>query len=292
MPSYKTHAIHGEVILPEIEKRTDIKCNDFKTFCFGPDALTATHYKMFSYQHRNCVKEFFEAMMNYIIENKLQDNSEVMAFLYGQLDHYIVDIVCHPIIYYMTEGLTKKHKVDPHGLVEMWIDNYIMQKYGKNEKFYFHKWYLKDKELRDLVNTIYKGVYNASHESIRYSVGISFMNLFDSLARTNAIGVSPLILKMFNIGDLTFKDVERVIPYLNLDHNIWTHPITGEELTLSFDDLWDKSSEKSLEAIHDINKHVYDGKPLTQNYIITDSSYDTGFPCPEKKEIQFVKKYK
>ncbi len=292
MPAYKTHAIHGELILPEIDKKVDINKEDLKTFCFGPDTLIATDYKIFSYQHSHNVKEYFEAIMRYIKEHKLQDNPEVMAFLYGQLDHYILDIICHPMIYYMTAAKPKDHKMDYHALVEMWIDDYIMEKYGKKEMFYFHKWYLKDKDLRDLINQVYREVYNRNHESIRYSAGITLMNLLDSLARTNAIGIAPLIMNGINIGDLTFGDLERIKPYLNLDHKTWTHPITGELLTTSFDDLFNKASEVSLETIHDANAHIYGDKPLSNQFITNDCTYNTGLPCSEKTEFAFVKQYK
>ena len=42
MPSYKTHAIHGELILPEVNLRVDLDKDDFRMFCLGPDALILT----------------------------------------------------------------------------------------------------------------------------------------------------------------------------------------------------------------------------------------------------------
>lgn len=292
MPAYKTHAIHGELVLPDIDKKVDIKCEDIKTFCFGPDTLIATDYRIFNYQHSHKVKLYFEAIMSLIKENKLQDNSEVMAFLYGQLDHYIVDIICHPLIYYMTEELPKTHKMHPHGITEMWIDDYIMNKYGKKEIFYFHKWYLKDNDLRILVDTVYEKVYGRKNEAIKYSLGITLINFLDSLARNNLVGFAPLILNSFNVGDLIYRGPERVVPLLNLEHDIWTNPITGEELNFSFDDLWEKSIEVSLETIHDVNNYIYGDKPLTNHYILTDSSFNTGFPCKSGKTFKYVKKYK
>ena len=291
MPSYKSHAIHGELILLEIDKKIEIKKEDLKVFCFGPDTLIATDYKTFSYQHKNRVKDFFEALIKYIKDNKLQNNGEVMAFLYGQLDHYIVDLTCHPLIYYMTEGLPKENKIAFHGLVEMWIDDYIMEKYNKKEMFYFKKWFLKNKEVRALVNILYKELFDVKNESLKYSLGITVTNLLDSLARTNAIGLAPLILKTFNIGDLVYGNPERALPYLNFEKKEWTHPITGEILTSSFDDLWKKSCERSLETIQDVNKYLYSDRPLYNQYISNNVSYDTGFPCEEKRTFQFIKKY-
>ena len=32
-----------------------------------------------------------------------------MSFLYGQIDHYILDVIMHPLIYYMTEDMPKNN---------------------------------------------------------------------------------------------------------------------------------------------------------------------------------------
>ena len=37
-----------------------------------------------------------------------------MAFLYGQLDHFILDMIMHPLIYYMTENMPKENLLEPH----------------------------------------------------------------------------------------------------------------------------------------------------------------------------------
>ena len=105
MPSYKTHAIHGEMILPEINNRVEINKEDLKSFCMGPDALIVTDYRLFELQHIKSTRKYFKTLIKLIKENKLQDNSEVMAFLYGQLDHFILDMIMHPLIYYMTNEM-------------------------------------------------------------------------------------------------------------------------------------------------------------------------------------------
>ena len=95
MPSYKTHSIHGELVLNDIDKKVEIDRNDIRTFCFGFDTLIFSDYSLFKYQHRNNTKDYFETLLQLIKEKGLQDNSEVMAFIYGQLDHFVLDIVIH-----------------------------------------------------------------------------------------------------------------------------------------------------------------------------------------------------
>jgi len=291
MPAYKTHAIYGELVLPKIDKKVEIKKEDIKIFSFGPDALIPTDYKLFEYQHNHKVKLYFEAILKYIKKNKLQDNSEVMAFLYGQLDHYVLDCFTHPLIYYMTEDVDSKHFMNQHALVEMWLDDYVMEKYDKNDKFYFKKNHISDKNLLLLINKVYKKVYNSSNEANKYNLGIMLMTLLDAIGRDNYNLISPLILTVFNIGNITFNKSDRVIPYLNLNHEKWTNPVNGEIYTDSFDDLWDKSIEVYLETINDVNKYLYLDKKFYNSLISQNISYNTGFPCKKREKFVYIKKY-
>ena len=296
MANYKTHAIHGELllelILASICLRTEIKKEDLKVFCFGPDTLITSDYKIFDYQHSNRVKDYFESILRYIKENKLQDNSEVMAFLYGQLDHYVVDFICHPLIYYMTESMPKTHKFSPHALMENWIDDYIIGEYNRRGIFYFHKWGIKSIELRSLIDEVYRKVYGSNNEAVKYDLGITSLNLYDSVVRNDLSGLKAIALNLLKIGDITYRGSERVLPLLNLEHETWSNPFTGELYTYSFQDLWNESFAKSLEMIEDVNRYLYQDKPLNNFYIKNNISYNSGYPCEDEREPKFVKIYK
>ncbi len=293
MPSYKTHSIHGEVILPNICNRVEINAEDLKKYCIGPDAVMITDPVVFEYQHRKKVKNYFETMLHLIKSNKLQDNSEVLAFLYGQLDHYVLDSTMHPLIYYMTENLPKKQKIDNHSLVEMWIDDYVKQKYGKDAIVYYKTAVIKDGRLGKLINKLYNKVYNTNNASLKYSVGSLLMVLFDTIVRNNLIAVVPHVEKMINTGDIVYtNDVERELPYLNLNHDYWFNPETHEKYTESFDDLWEKSINTSLETIEDVNNYLYKDKSLNNRLISNDISYNTGLSCSKGQKLKFLKRYK
>ena len=111
MPNYKTHSIHGEIVLPNINNRVYIDNEAIKTYSMGPDVLISTDYKTFNTQHCSNTRDYFLLLIELIKTNKLYDNSEVMAYLYGQIDHYILDILLHPLIYYMSEdGILMKRE--------------------------------------------------------------------------------------------------------------------------------------------------------------------------------------
>ena len=293
MPNYKTHSIHGELILKEMDKKTEINKEDIKSYCMGPDAIIITDYKTFDFQHANKTKEFFMELLKIIKNKKLQDNSEVMAFLYGQLDHFVLDCIMHPLIYYMTEGIEAKHKIKPHGLIESWIDDYTTNKYNKNEDKYYNKYTIKDKELIKVINEIYNRVYNSKYGAKKYSIGMAATAMYDVVARRNLIKIAPIITKLVNIGDITYSnDLKRVLPYLNLNNEEWYNPETGEKYTDSFDDLWDKSNETILETIKDINNYLYKDESITNPLISNNISFNTGIPCEKGQNFSYIKKYK
>jgi hypothetical protein len=59
MPTYKTHSIHGEIIFPNIQSKTEINLEDLKLYCIGPDTLITSDYKVFNKQHEYNVQNFF-----------------------------------------------------------------------------------------------------------------------------------------------------------------------------------------------------------------------------------------
>ncbi len=270
MPSYKTHSIHGELILPKIITKTEISNEDIKLFCMGPDALIATDYRLFELQHMRDTKAYFKTLIKTIKKNKLQDNSEVMAYLYGQIDHFILDVIMHPLIYYMTDDLPKEHLIDPHGLVENLIDDYVMWKYDRTDEVYDHK------------NNI----------PLKYNFGMLLITLYDSLIRRDKLFLAKSVMKLINLGDISFhEDYKVALPYLNLQHDIWRNPETGEEHKESFDNLWNKAIEVALETIQDVNMYLYQDKGLVNPIINNDTSFNTGLPCKEGQTKRFVKKY-
>ena len=292
MPSYKTHAIHGEMILPNILLRTNIDKEDLKTFCMGPDTLILTDYKLFELQHVKDTRNYFKTLIKLVKKYKLQDNSEVMAFLYGQIDHYILDIIMHPLIYYMTDEMPKEHLMDPHGIVENLIDDYVVWKYDRNDSVYYHKNGIKDRKLIKLINDAYKKVYHANNISLKYNFGMVLINIYDSLIRRDKSFLAKSVMKLINLGDVVYHNNYKVaLPYLNLEHEIWYDPETGEKHQESFDNLWDRACEVALETIQDVNLYLYQDITLKNKIINSDTSFNTGLPCDEGQKKRFVKKY-
>ncbi len=292
MPNYKAHSINMMKVLPNIDSKVDLKEDELKIFAFGPDALMLTDNKLFEKQHRYKTREYFQRMIKTIKEDKLSDDSQVMGFLYGQLDHFTLDLIMHPLIYYMTERIPQRYKIPPHALLEFWIDDYVIKKNNIDDKKFYQSNVRINKNLTYLINKIYKKVYRKDNIKTKYDVGyLSFLE-FESIIRKSKASIFKLICDFFKIGDIFYnKDLKRVLPYLNLDHKMLRHPVTGEYFNLSFDDLWDKSIQTSSELIEDVNNDIYHDKVITNPLITDNISYNTGLPCKKRVKLRYLKKY-
>lgn len=295
MPNYRTHSIHGEQILPHLRmmnQHTYIPREDFKTYCIGPDALIFGDKKLFSYQHANNTRDYFLSLINCIKENGLEEKPEIIAFLYGHLDHFVLDTTMHPLINYMTAGLPRTYLMHPHAIVENWIDDYVKQKYNSKEIFYYHRFAIKSEELKSVINEVYRQVYAVNGPSNKYTIGNIGIEAFDVLGRAKVLPIAPLLFRLFLVGPVEYrKNISRVLPYLNLEGETWYNPITGEEYKESFDDLWNKSKQIALDVIDDVNGSLYRGKDVNHPLILNNTSFSTGEPCEKGKALSFYKHY-
>lgn len=291
MPSYKTHSIHGELIYSDLLKYIDIDKEELKTFCIGLDSLIPTDYNTFDYFHNNNTRDYFLELLKLIKDNKQLDNKELIAFLYGQLDHFVLDTVMHPLIYYMTENLFNDSILSSHAILEMGIDKYVMKKYENKDILYYHKLTIDNESTAKVIDELYQK-FHVLKAPFKYSLGIILMTYFDTFVRRDIGLFSSVIPKMINLGDIVYSEnIDKVIPYLNLEHGLWIHPETGKEFTESFDDLWEKSLDLSRELLEDVNNYLYNDKDIKNPLIVDNISYDTGMPCSEGKTLKYVKKY-
>ena len=111
MPNLVTHNYFAKEVLSKtqntIKKTIKDKQNIYELFAQGFDPfffyeLLPFKKKISNYCHTNHTDEFFLNFINSIKKEKLQNNSSIMAALYGHLAHYVLDSTCHPFIIYKT----------------------------------------------------------------------------------------------------------------------------------------------------------------------------------------------
>ncbi len=290
MPMYKTHAIMSDKSNNYIDKRIDLNVEDLKTFSFGPDSLIYTDPILFNTQHNRNSKLFFECLIKSIKHNKQLDNSELISFLYGQLSHFILDYNFHPYIYYLSSDLKTSRIIGPHVQIELWLDSYIMNKYGINSKNYLNKDSIKNKKAKQIIDDVYYKIFRSLFTSNKYNIGFKITNSLEKdLRRDKKLN---LLLQRCNVGDFNYYDDNMIIDYfLNCERARWTHPVSGVSHNESIDELWNNSVADYIEAIECVNKYLYDDKELDVRLLHDNVSYDTSMEHDTPRRFVYTKKY-
>lgn len=289
MPTYKTHSIHIDKSSDYIDKRIELDKEALKVFSFGPDSLVFSDNTTFNKQHNMDSRNFFECLLRTIKVEHAIENKETISFLYGQISHYILDTTFHPYIYYLTIEMKNNKAIDPHLQFELWMDRFITQKYGIDNKDYYSKTSISDEKTRQIIDRVYQHVYNCYFASNKYDIGISALTIFELNIRQNKFLMD--VLNLVNVGDFEYGDASIFDQFLNTTRQMWQNPITGENHIESINELWNASVSAYLETIYDINRYLYDDKPLKNRFIESNLSYDTALPCDVPKKFVYTKKY-
>ena len=178
MPSSLTHSYFAIDVYNKLDNvcKNKIKNLDYlKIFAQGPDllyffnSLTKGNIKirkLGSYCHKHKTKDFFVNLVTNIKEDNLQNNSEVMSFLYGYISHFVLDSVVHPFVYYKT-GIFDRCRKETykynglHGEMEYYLDVYMIFQKEKMEAKYFkgHKYFKKitsfDSNLASTIDIVF-----------------------------------------------------------------------------------------------------------------------------------------
>lgn len=290
MPSYMTHAIFADEVGKQLSRDFYFDFEQLRTFALGPDLMLVTSYDTYMKNHSKNVNEFFHQQIKYIKDNKLQENIDILMFLFGQITHYVLDSVMHPYIYYMTEKVSDKGKVSFHALFEMWLDDYLTDEKKVDNRYSFaFKGHISGHEIIEYIDTTYDIVYNSRYISKSYKLGIKILSWFERVIRKDKTGSKKKLYKALGVGDLTISNRD-MAEYLNSEHRVWRHPVTGKRRNISLDDLYRQALQKSIDLIC----LVYDclNDKVSLNYVldyVENLSYDTGINCDDKRKMKFFK---
>jgi len=324
MPSTMTHNYFAldvyERLNHDIRDKLKNNLEDLKTFAEGPDLFffynkmigkKSSNIRNFgSFIHRNNTRDFFINTITYIKENNLENNSQILAFLYGFVCHYILDSTTHPFVFYKT-GIFDKNKKETlkynglHHEMEFYIDIYMIYQKEKitPKTFKFYKEIANTKkinnELKQLLDSVFKLTFNKKNVSKILIKSIRDMKSFFHLFVYDRLGFKK---KFYQFVDfLTPKKTIRVTPlsfnvapkmkvhYLNLEKEEWYHPMDNLEISnLSFIELYRIGIDKAVAMIEKIDKILTENKNLKLlEDIFLNTSYITGKDCNDKRPMKF-----
>lgn len=324
MPSIITHYLFSEEIKEKTNKTIKDQLNQSNKLyhIFSQSFDNLFYYNLLSfkkgkeirkfgnYTQKSNVNDYFKNLILTIKELHLENNSDVLSYLYGSLTHYILDSTCHPFIIYHSGWMDDKNCNyefrGNHEKMEVTIDAiYWKEKTGKNlyQESLANILLPKVKFKEDLTNVItityfktfqkenmgniYKKSVVQGHRIIKYFV-------------TDHIGFKKIMYTIFDFifkknrlkyQNLSFYNKNPNKKYLNRDHKIWHHPcdykITSKE---SFDDLYIKSLKNTIK-IFDLTEKVLQNKLDLEEYlkILGNNSYASGLDCSKMVSFKYFK---
>ncbi len=310
-----THAFFAEDLYKRLDNKRYVELEDLKTFSQGHDIFffsTNLHNKqkkIGNYMHKNNTKNFFINMITYIHDNKLQNDKNIISFLYGNICHYALDSSIHPYVTYKTGVFNKKKKEtykynSKHNDLESYVDAYMISQREKIKpnKFKLHKFCFNAKvsnNLSKLVDYVYNKTYGFNKMALYLKQGIFNMKVSYRFLRYDPIKIKK---KIYNIVDkISPNTIKKLSPislayelnnndyYLNLSRKTWLHPrYKNEKYNSSIKDIYNNALNMALGIIKEVNKILYENGDINKlNTIFTNISFTSGKDCNDKTKNKY-----
>ena len=121
MPGFVSHTVMAR----DVYHRLKNKCANLDymvTYSLGGDL---SKYAKCRYEtHHKDMDKFIYNMADYIKENNLINNKDIMGVLYGHICHYVMDSIIHPLVRKVDKScISNRHN---HTLIEVYYDNYLV----------------------------------------------------------------------------------------------------------------------------------------------------------------------
>lgn len=329
MPSSVTHAYFAEEVYrklsPFCQSLIKSEGKAYRLFAQGSDPFMFYHLfvgkgakmgkKLQHQMHTEKTRDFFVEVIRCIHQNHLDSNAEVMAYLYGYICHYYLDLLVHPFINYQSGKLIKEDKSTYcyntlHQKIEYRIDSYIIKNKLKKDpkKFKVHHYLFGvEKFSQPLKMVIQKSigkVYHVRDSDMIYWKSVCNMKHFFYLINYDSSGIKRKVYQTIDfltpkwwirLEELSYHTNDYGEEYLNLEHEKWCFPWDNSQIfTTSFFDLFDEALEKTVYTIQEVTK-ILEEKRLDMkklNALFLDLSYVTGLPCQKKVMNQYFKEVK
>lgn len=322
MPSIYTHYKLGCSVLEKLDKKNkkmiyeqrkiyNMSCQSFDNlYYYNFFFLNRNNkiHKLGNRGHRENTNEYFKNIINYMINNSLENDSIMRSYLFGCINHYVMDSTIHPFVFYKTgvfkNADTNSHKYNGlHTKFEFMIDAfYYNLDTNKNFKDYkIHKELVSKYKFPNVLITAIDCIFNETFNEI--NIGEKFNKSYRHehyaflILLQDKYGIKKNIYKLTdNLLNNKIKKIEYNSTYVpnidtslfNLKNEVWYHPTTKEELHYSLFDLYDISVDRSLELIN-LASDVLDRKREINEFlsICDNRSYLTNINTYEKQGLRF-----
>lgn len=324
MPSIVTHYLFSEDAYKQAEK--EVQENILKSHqiynLFAQSFDNLFYYNLLSLQkgknirklgnmaQRIKINDYFKNIIETIKEKKLEHNSEVLAYLYGSLTHYVLDSTCHPFVIYQA-GWIDEHKNSlkyrgNHEKIEVNIDAIY---YYEKEKKPLYQASLANtllpkvtftKELKDTISTVFERTFHQKNMSNIYEKSMKQGHNIIKYFVTDHLGMKKVGYKIFDFiffknptkyQNLSFYIKKPNYEFLNRKRETWYNP-TDRNLKSSdsFDDLYNHALKKIVD-LFSLTNQVMNSKISLDYYLekLGNKSYTSGLNWNNKAKFTYFK---
>ncbi len=250
MPGFVSHTVMARDVYNTIDKNK-VDIDYMISYSLGGDLCKYAKCRYDS--HHKDMDKFIYTMADYIKENNLVNNKEIMGVLYGHICHYVMDCMIHPLVR-MIDKVCIKNKHN-HTLIEEYYDSYLVkERYEIEKKEYLKKRVLKAKanrKISKMLDYVYTKVYNTQKVSIYYNLNLLLYRL---LSKIYIIFSKGFIEKI--IGLNRFLDNNKSVDIFNEDNKIMYKDYLRNECSNSLMSLYEESIDVAREYIKNINNYL------------------------------------
>ena len=219
----------------------------YKLGLLGPDIffyyateVISARKNIGSRMHTTKTDAFLKNMIAYVDMHTGRSKEIGISYLCGFLSHYVVDCICHPYVYWMTDYLHKEiNYLEKHFRFESDMDITLLAMYKNTTPYEFMKnstFYLNEAETGVVCDMLYYAIRSTYHDSriTRPGIQMAIYSLYKEqrmirIASEKANRVMAKVAKA--LGNERYlapfipspKDV-RFEDSLNLNHKKWYNP--------------------------------------------------------------------
>ncbi len=249
MPGFISHTVMARDVYNEINRKCSLEY--ILTYSLGGDLCKYAKCRYDS--HHKDMDKFIYNMADYIKDNNLLDDKEVMGVLYGHICHYIMDSIIHPLVRKMDKECLNNKK--NHTLIEEYYDTYLVKiKYGVSKQKYAKERLLNakmKKKISEMIDYVYMETYNTNKVSKYYKFNLFLYRLLKMIYRLFGNSIVDIIL-----GVNRFIKDNNNIDLFNDNNTVKYKDYLGNRCDDSLIILYNESVLEACEYIKNVDRYL------------------------------------
>ncbi len=323
MPAIYTHYRFSQSVYEKLDKNVKKNITKDQTYykIFSQSFDNLFYYNFFLFQtenkyqrlggvgHTTNVNLYFENIIDFIIENNLESNKILREYLYGSINHYVLDSTIHPYVFYKTGVFRKKEKETfkyngLHTRLEFMLDAYF---YKLDTNMEYKNYDIAKNlvprlkfptELIDSLDYTFLNTFDVENVGRKFEKSYKHCNWIFKYIIYDKFGIKSKLFKFYDFlnnnrgkaykyNTTYVKNIDESI--LNLKNKTWCNPLDKSiKSNDSVIDLYEQATIKSVNLITKVNK-VLNGKMDKEAFLkeLGNNSYRTGLDLNKKGKMRY-----